>query len=75
MDPTFIYSLCPIINEMFSFLVYPIENETFLKMEIIFSLLFILSYFTLSSFTHKTRLHKISCRKANVSYLMGQREY
>ena len=44
-------------------------------METTLSLLFHLSYFTLSSLTHKTTLHKIMCRKANVAYLMGRREY
>ena len=44
-------------------------------MEITLSLLFHLSYFTLSSLTHKTTLHKIPCRKGNVSFLTGQWEY
>ena len=69
------YSICPIRNETFSFLVCSIKNEMFLKMETMLSLFFLLSYFTLSSLTHKITLHKIPCRKANVVYLMGRREY
>ena len=69
------YSLCPIRNETFSFLVCPVKNETFLKIETTLSLLFLISYFTLSSLTHKTTLPKILCRKSNVAYLMGRREY
>ena len=71
----FRYFLCPIRNETFSFLVYPIKNEMFPKMEIFLSLLFHLSYFTFSSFTHKTTLHKNLCQFTNVAYLMGWREY
>ena len=69
------YSLCPIRNETFSCLGCPNKNETFPKIETTLSLLFLLSYFTLSSLTHKTPLHKILCQKANVAYLLERREY
>ena len=45
-----------------------IKNETFLKMKITLSLFFHLSYFTLSSLTHKSTLHKILCLFPNVSF-------
>ena len=70
-----LYSLRPITNETFFFLVCPIKNETFLKIETLLSILFLFSYFTLSSLTHKITLHKILCQKANVVYFMGRREY
>ena len=57
------------------FFCCPIKNEIFLKIEITLSLLFPISYFTLSSLTYKTTLYKILCRKANISYLLGRREY
>ena len=69
------YSLFPIRNETFSFLVCPIKNEMFPKMETSLSLFFHFSYFTLSLLTHKTTLHKNMCQFPNIAYLMGRREY
>ena len=53
------YSLCPIKNETFFLFGLSIKKETFPNMETTSSLLFPGSYFTLSSITHKTTLHKI----------------
>ena len=61
-------------NEMFSILVCSIKNKTFHKMKISLSLLFHLSYFTLSSLTHKITLRKNSFQFPNVAYLMGRSE-
>ena len=69
------YFLYSIRNETFSFFVCLIQNEMFSKVAITMYLFFHLSFFTLSSLTHKITLYNISCRKSNVLYLLGRREY
>ena len=66
-----IYSLCHIKSEIF-FLDCPIKNETFLKMKIIISLLFLLFYFTFFALTHKNNIILIMYRFQNVLYVMRQ---
>ena len=69
-------TLYVILKIKYFFLDYSIKNETFFKVEITLSLLFLIfSYFILYSLTQKTTLYKIICRKANISYLLGQKEY
>ena len=77
MLSAFVYTSTPlsIRNEIFSILDCPNKNEKSPKMKTTPSLLFVLSYFNLSLLTYKTILHKITCLKPKVAYLLGRREY